>query len=1414
MFPSPEHLATMLIDVMEAYGWKSAYVLYNKQSEFYRCIEAMENIVTTRRWYTWFREVPAKVATQADRDSVDAILSDVRTSGRIHVVMMTDDDVIDAILEQAFHRMLLTSQSHWIITSFDASQKQLDSFRHSGARFTLLRQYPESATKTTPNWSDPMLTVGNQSAPHLNRSEETPNRSDPERTGETPSATELDRFELGGPGQNLSRLDRCKDSLSNTARLARDSVAVLADLLSSLEEQDTNRPSEGWRTLENCSRQNQSSKVTFRGASGDVSFDDCGRRTDVTIYIREYSDGQEKQVGFWTADGAVDMNTTISYVQMNGLLGGRHFQVFGRLSKPWIMERKHAEAEGLRGRHRYEGFMLDLTDMLAARLNFTWNLTMGANYKGAIESGEYDLVLFPMSMRSHRLKTMQLSIPLRTRGYFLTMKKSDRRLPGMFQFMAPFSKKVWLCFVAAIVSVSLVLSVNNRFNPNSSKPVHLPPLGSSDHQVLVLPGTPWVKEPVFVHRRRKCTPETVRSLGLALNLADFSPVENTPHAEEKVHQFYSILRPLLDSLLPFKRGKVTSRDKEWITPRIKGLIRERQKAFMSGDTTSFKRLRNKIQHYMKSAKRSFYEKEVDHLKHGDTRKWYSLVKSLMGAPKKREGSLPTPGIDCDSLSEHFSSVWSNVTRDIPSTADVSDQLSTGSLPELSIGQVKLQLRKLNPRKATGDDHIPIWILTTFHEELAPVLCNIYNSCLQQGIFPEQWKSELVVPVPKTSKPKGPEEYRRISLTSCLGKVLESFVRVLLQRDTDHLIHGSQHGFRPGRSTVSALNHITQTWHDALNNKPKMDVHVSFIDFSRAFDTIDHGSLLHSLAIMGVRRDLWCCLRSYLSDRVQRVRWGSRVSSPRPVLAGTPQGGIISPSLFVLAMNSLDKGIPISVAPVKYADDLTNTELLMGSLPGQMQPAINEVDSWAKSYSMAANVKKTKDMVISCRKEAVNPPPLTLNGERVERVRKFKLLGVIVSDDLSWGPHIDYILSKVRPRLHYLRLSKRAGLPADVLLDIYKAFIRPVLEYGSPVWGGLPRGLAEELEKVQRSCCRIISIPYEQLPTLESRRREATTRELRRVVADPTHPCHQFLQPATEFQSSKFNEWGIAAARGAVAQDQADNLNLPNSLWSTWGAAVGQGPEFLPRSYAGRVAAGTWWFFVLVAIASYTANLAAFLSQSSAQQQIKTLSDLAEQTDVPYGTYDGYSIVEFFQQSQEEPFKTLGKYLTKNADEVLTVKSRQAMDRAIEGNYIFISPTTYEYEILKERCDMVILTAEYFFKYQVALPFPLESPYVSEVNLALMKMAQDGEMDVLENRWFNKKKDHCKSDAAGATGVLGMDNFGGLFYFLVMGMGGAMAVFFVEWIWFMFRPPSDGSISSYSETNKNNKNNKNNNASAV
>ncbi|CAH1255574.1 Hypp1563 [Branchiostoma lanceolatum] len=489
------------------------------------------------------------------------------------------------------------------------------------------------------------------------------------------------------------------------------------------------------------------------------------------------------------------------------------------------------------------------------------------------------------------------------------------------------------------------------------QPQHYPPLGQSDHQLLILPGNPWLKEPVHVNRCRTRTPAAMRSLGLALNLADFTPVEEAPHPGHKVELFYSIVCPILDKTVPLKKGNVTSQDKKWMTPRIKRLIAERQKTFLSGNTVAYRKLRNKVQRCLKSAKRLYYQKEVEHLKNTDSNKWYSMVKSLIGASVPRGGNPETSTSEeegmCESLSEHFSSVWSKVQRVIPDVADVADQLSDATIPELSIGQVKLQLKRVNPRKATGGDNVPPWLLTTFHEELAPILCHIYNSCLQEGTFPRKWKEEMVVPVPKTSKPKGPEEFRRISLTSCFGKVLEVFVQELLLRDAGDKILDSQHGFRRGRSTVSALIQTTQAWHDALNANPKMDVHVAFIDFSRAFDTIDHGKLLCSLARMGIRRNLWSCICSYLSDRKQRVKWGGSVSESRPVLAGTPQGGIVSPTLFVIAMNNLDENIHPSVIPVKYADDLTNTECLMGSLPGLMQSSMTAVQSWATSRHEAS-----------------------------------------------------------------------------------------------------------------------------------------------------------------------------------------------------------------------------------------------------------------------------------------------------------------------------------------------------------------------------------------------------------------------------------------------------------------------------
>ncbi|CAH1266721.1 Hypp3547 [Branchiostoma lanceolatum] len=315
-----------------------------------------------------------------------------------------------------------------------------------------------------------------------------------------------------------------------------------------------------------------------------------------------------------------------------------------------------------------------------------------------------------------------------------------------------------------------------------------------------------------------------------------------------------------------------------------------------------------------------------------------------------------------------------------------------------------------------------------------------------------WKEAVVRAVPKKPRPHFPSEYRQISLVSCVGKVYEGLLRDALLQDTASSFAPSQHGFVARRSTVTALIYILQSWHEALNSNPKMDVHAVFVDFSRAFDTISHSQLLTSLADMGIRWTLWLSISCYLEGRTQKVRWGSCVSKSHDVPAGVPQGGLLLLTLFVICINSLDARLPRSIAPVKYADDRTTSEMLMASLPGQTQQALDSIVDWGETFSLGVNGKKTMDMIISARKEdsIPVPPHPTIAGHVIQRATTFKLLGVHITANLTWDVHVDFMLRKSRPRVYYLAAAKKARLPVDVLIQIFLTFVRRLLEYGSPV----------------------------------------------------------------------------------------------------------------------------------------------------------------------------------------------------------------------------------------------------------------------------------------------------------------------------------------------------------------------------
>ena len=190
--------------------------------------------------------------------------------------------------------------------------------------------------------------------------------------------------------------------------------------------------------------------------------------------------------------------------------------------------------------------------------------------------------------------------------------------------------------------------------------------------------------------------------------------------------------------------------------------------------------------------------------------------------------------------------------------------------------------------------------------------------------------------------------------------------------------------------------------------------------------------------------------------------------------------------------------PETIKSVKYVDDTTLSERVNNRSPSQLQDTADMIIDWSNDNKMKINEKKTKEMYISTKRTPVPPTPLVMNGQGIERIKVFKLLGVWFQDDLSWDQHVSHMLSRAATRLYYLCQLRRAGLGTDDLLGYYKAVVRSVVEYASQVWNsGLTRGQSEDLERVQKRALHVIfpDTDYDlarelsELQTLEGRREQ-------------------------------------------------------------------------------------------------------------------------------------------------------------------------------------------------------------------------------------------------------------------------------------------------------------------------------------
>ena len=211
------------------------------------------------------------------------------------------------------------------------------------------------------------------------------------------------------------------------------------------------------------------------------------------------------------------------------------------------------------------------------------------------------------------------------------------------------------------------------------------------------------------------------------------------------------------------------------------------------------------------------------------------------------------------------------------------------------------------------------ILKACKEKLSRPLMMLWEQSFAKGKIPSSLKDQFITPIFKKGSKSDPANYRPVSLTSHDIKIFERIIRntMVSYLEDNFLLSNKQHGFRKGRSCLTQLLSHYDAILRNLNSEDETDV--IYLDFSKAFDKVNHGLLLKKLKHYGIGGKLLDWIREFLVNRKQIVTVDGIHSEPADVLSGVPQGTVLGPLLFLLYINDLEKFVSTS-AVASFADD--------------------------------------------------------------------------------------------------------------------------------------------------------------------------------------------------------------------------------------------------------------------------------------------------------------------------------------------------------------------------------------------------------------------------------------------------------------------------------------------------------------
>ena len=456
-------------------------------------------------------------------------------------------------------------------------------------------------------------------------------------------------------------------------------------------------------------------------------------------------------------------------------------------------------------------------------------------------------------------------------------------------------------------------------------------------------------------------------------------------------------------------------------------------------------------------------------------KKHSKTKARVG-PLYSEGMksfVNTSKEMADILQDQYVSVFSkpNDTNDIPYSQQREPIMQDIVVTEKD---VIAAINTFSQTSAAGPDGVPAILLKKCKLTLAKPLASFWNNCLALGVIPLLLKTSHIVPIDKGGNQGLPSNYRPVALTSLLTKTFEKIIKEKIVKyiDDNSLFNNSQHGFRTGRSCLSQL----LAHFDAITTflEKGSNVDVIYLDFSKAFDKVDHKILLCKLKNLGINPTVLEWIKSFLTGRIQVVTVNGMKSYPAEVISGVPQGSVLGPLLFILMIGDIDDDIKWSLLSCFADDTRLVKEITNLTDTFKLQSDLNSVYQWTINNNMQLNGAKFEHLCYGKNEELkMLSTYLSSDVKKISTKKTVKDLGIIMSSDCSFREHITQVVARANSISGWILRTFESREPL-AMLTLYKSLVIPYLDYCSQLWSPLTRKLQQDLEMVQRNFVKKIN----------------------------------------------------------------------------------------------------------------------------------------------------------------------------------------------------------------------------------------------------------------------------------------------------------------------------------------------------